>query len=259
MSGEVYAEVVSRGQTMRGMIHRPAEFSSARRFPAVMLWHGFTGTRVEPHRLLVKTARALAERGIVAARFDFIGSGESDGEFVEMTPETEIADALNLIQWIQSQPGVDRTRLGLLGLSLGGFVSACAAARSQQIAALALWSAPVDMEERIRQRATPEDARKLQEQGWVDLHGYRVGAGFFESAARVRPLRELAEYSGRALIAHGTADQTVPVEEAHQYAAALGHCEPALHLINGADHTFNSAEWERDLITTSATWLSENL
>src|SRR5688500_5582763 len=36
-NNETYAEVVSRGQVMRGMVHRPHDFSPARRYPALMM------------------------------------------------------------------------------------------------------------------------------------------------------------------------------------------------------------------------------
>ena len=59
-----------------GMLHRP---EGAGPHPAVMILHGFTGQRIEPHRLFVKLARQLVAAGIAALRFDFRGSGESEG------------------------------------------------------------------------------------------------------------------------------------------------------------------------------------
>src|SRR4051794_9238908 len=112
VTSEIYVELLARGQRaggmMRGMLHRPPGFSSAQRYPAVVMCHGFTGSRVEPHRIFVKTARQLAHHGIVTVRFDFWGSGESDGDFVDVTPETEIEDALAIIDWLRAQAGIDR-------------------------------------------------------------------------------------------------------------------------------------------------------
>jgi dipeptidyl aminopeptidase/acylaminoacyl peptidase len=222
-----------------------------------MIWHGFTGTRIEPHRLFVKTARRLAGEGFIVARFDFIGSGESDGDFVDTTPETEIADALNVINWMSAQPGVDRTKLGLIGLSLGGLVSSCAAARSGQIAALCLWAATASIMRSLRQRVTPEAQAFLEKHGWIDWYGNTVSKEFFESAARVDPLRELEKYRGDALIMHGDADPTVTIDHAQDYHRALP--QSALHIIKGADHTFNRMDWEKELIETTAQWLKQQL
>jgi len=62
----------NQGQRLYGMLHRPEGVAIA---PAVVLCHGFTGQRIESHRLFVKMARDLAAHGIAALRFDFRGSG----------------------------------------------------------------------------------------------------------------------------------------------------------------------------------------
>lgn len=256
-NNEVYAEVVSRGQIMRGMVHRPADFSAARRYPALMMWHGFTGTRVEPHRLFVKTARRLAQEGFIVARFDFIGNGESDGEFVEVTPATEIQDALNVIHWMSGQAGVDRTKMGLIGLSLGGFVSACAAARSGQISALVLWAATASISRSLSLRVTPEAEAFLAKNGFVDWYGNILSQAFFDDARKIDPLKELANYQGAALVLHGDEDATVTLDHAQDYHAALPQSK--LHIIQNADHTFNRSDWEKELIETTVGWLKQNL
>lgn len=250
-----YQEVLSRGFTLRGMMHRPQSAPAGRRLPAVVLCHGFSGTRVEPHQLLVKAANALAEEGIVAVRFDFAGSGESDGNFVDMTPETEVQDAINILQWLGAQPGVDRSKLGMIGLSLGGLVTACAASRTKLPAAIALWAATAHMGERMHERSTPESAAQLQEKGYIDMRGNLVGRGFLENALEIKPLNEAQKYTGKVLIAHGTEDQSVPVSEAHEYAEAFTQCNPKLHIIDDADHTFNSEKWEADVIGTTVDWM----
>jgi len=58
----------------------------------VIFCHGFTGNKAESGRLFVQTARALQKAGINALRFDFMGSGDSSGEFHQMTPNTQIQD-----------------------------------------------------------------------------------------------------------------------------------------------------------------------
>lgn len=255
----IYQEVLSRGFTLRGMMHRPVTDSMNKRMPAVMLCHGFSGTRVEAHQLLVKAANALAAAGMIVVRFDFAGSGESDGEFVEMTPETEIEDAINILHWLAAQPGVDRSRLAMTGLSLGGLVTACAASRTNMPAAIALWSATAHMGQRMQERATEESTSQLQEKGYVDFRGNLVGRAFFQNAAQINPLQEASQYRGKVLIVHGTDDQVVPVAEAHEYSEAFKACYPQLYLMEGADHTFSSESWEANVIQTTVNWMKEQL
>src|SRR5881397_966298 len=108
------------GKILRGMVHRPAILKSASgRAPGVVFFHGFTGDRMESHWMFVKCSRALAWAGIASLRFDFYGSGESEGEFSEVTLQGEIADARVAIEFFRRQKGINPERTGLLGLSLG--------------------------------------------------------------------------------------------------------------------------------------------
>ena len=82
----------------------------------VILCHGFTGNKTESGRLFVHTARALQKAGLNALRFDFMGSGDSSGNFNDMTPNTQIRDALAVLKWGQRR----FTKVAFLGLSFGG-------------------------------------------------------------------------------------------------------------------------------------------
>src|SRR5471032_1034861 len=88
----------------------------------VILCHGFTGTKTESGRLFVHTARALQKAGINALRFDFMGSGDSSGSFNDMSPNTQIRDALDVLKWGQRR----YQKVAFLGLSFGGGTSICA-------------------------------------------------------------------------------------------------------------------------------------
>lgn len=258
MNGELFCEVSSRGQTMRGFLHRPENFSAAQRFPAVLFLHGLGGNSIESHRFFVLAARRLAAQNILAARFDFLGSGNSDGDFVDVTPETELQDALVLLHWLQSQPGVDRTRIGLIGFSLGGLLATYAAARFD-VQTLCLWAATAHMYRRMKEKSTPQSSAMLKLRGWHDIHGNKTGRAFFESAARLDPLAEAAKFRGRVLILHGAGDDVVPVEEAHEYSHAFAACQPTVKILPNADHGFNRVEWAEDVIETTANWLTKNL
>ena len=69
--------------TTERILHLPTARDAS--CPAVAFFHGFTGTKVEPHRIFVKTARELAAIGFYVLRFDFRGCGDSAGDFSEMT------------------------------------------------------------------------------------------------------------------------------------------------------------------------------
>ena len=68
----------NEGQQIAGTVHIP---DGPGPFPGVLLCHGFTGQRIEAHFIFVKMSRALEQAGIASLRFDFRGSGESEGRF----------------------------------------------------------------------------------------------------------------------------------------------------------------------------------
>jgi pimeloyl-ACP methyl ester carboxylesterase len=103
----------------------------------VILCHGFGGNKMEAGRLFVLTARALQKAGINALRFDFAGSGDSSGLFSEMTPNTQIRDALEVLAWAQRR----YTKIAFLGLSFGGATTICASQQARRKPdALLTWS-----------------------------------------------------------------------------------------------------------------------
>lgn len=239
------------------MIHRPASLRSRRGGPGVVLLHGFTGDRMESHWLFVKCSRALAEAGIASLRFDFYGSGESEGEFREATLEGEIADARAAVEFFRRQKGIAPDRVGLLGLSLGGTIAA-AIAGCDQVQALVLCSAP----------AHPPELRKLAEShsrplpgsnGGREYGAHEVSARFLDSLDHVDPLASVASFTGPTLVIHPEHDEHLPVANADTFLEAAGAEVKQKVIIAGADHTFTSIAAEREVINRTVAWFSEHL
>jgi len=243
------------GGLMRGMLHLPDPERFRPPWPGVALYHGFTGHRMEPGFLFVGFSRLLAEQGIASVRFDFIGSGESDGRFEDMTLSSEIEEAHDVLDFLRTRRGVDRLRLFLLGLSMGGSIAGCVAgARPKDVRGLLLWAPAGEMSERIREREeqgrsrTPEPGTAAQDP--LDLGGLRLGVRFLEDAARVRILDSSLRYTGPVLIVHGTLDESVPPPVAQRFAERFS-ARARLVWIEGADHTFRSIPWREQLYRES--------
>src|SRR5437867_3887650 len=131
-----------KGQQIVGMLHLP---EGRGRFPAALLLHGFTGTKTEVHRMFVKLSRALADHGVASLRFDFRGSGDSAGDFEDMTIRSEIADALEAMTFLARHRQVNTRRLAVVGLSMGAAVAAHLAARERnRVKSLVLWAPVAD-------------------------------------------------------------------------------------------------------------------
>ena len=82
----------SDGLKLAGVVHRPDGLRSGERRPAVIMMHGFGGTKaIGPEWV----CRQCADWGYVALRFEFRGCGDSEGERGRIIPLEEAADAVN--------------------------------------------------------------------------------------------------------------------------------------------------------------------
>jgi len=241
-------------QKLRGMVHFP---SGKGPFPAVALFHGFTGQRMEPHFIFVKLSRLLARNKIIAARFDFRGSGESEGEFQETTISQEVEDGIKIMDFLAGHRLVNRERLGIVGLSLGGCIARLVATERNDIKCLVLWSAVAGLKELIKQEQTEEQQKELTEKGYIDSGGNKIGKNFLTTLSQVKKIETLSTYRGETLIIHGTEDNTVPLEHAYQFKKILPSSK--LKKIEGADHTYNRADWEEEVLRETVSFLKEKL
>jgi uncharacterized protein len=227
-----------------------------RRVPGVVFFHGFTGDRMESHWIFVKCARALAKAGIASLRFDFYGSGESEGEYREASLRGEIADARAAVNFFRCQ-GIDADRLGLLGLSLGGVIAAILAPDCHA-RALVLWSAP----------AHPSQLRTLAKTSTVSIPGrgdlreyaaHEVSPRFLGDLDKIQPLESIARFQAPTLIIHPEKDEYFSLADPEDYIRAAGAAIKEKVIVQGADHTFSSILWEREVISRTMRWFRKYL
>jgi dipeptidyl aminopeptidase/acylaminoacyl peptidase len=238
------------------MLHLPA---AAVKQPAggVVLFHGFTGNRMEAHWIFVKCSRALAQAGIASLRFDFYGSGESDGEFREMSLRGEIADGRAAVAFLRGQPGIDPERVGLLGLSLGGAVAA-ALAPSVQAKVVVLWST-VAHTARLRELVRKSAKKIPGKPGAVEFDAREISPRLVEDVLKVEPIRHLARFKGPTLIVHPEKDEAIPISHARDFLRAAGADAKELVIIAGADHVYTSIPWEQEVIVRTVHWFGRHL
>jgi uncharacterized protein len=106
--------------------------------PAVAIVHGAEfGTR-ETYRLM---ATHLARRGVAAVFYDKRGTGESGGSFSSASFDDLTADALAAAALLRAQTEIDPDRVGLMGMSQGGWIIARAASQTEDVAFLVALSA----------------------------------------------------------------------------------------------------------------------
>jgi len=246
----------SQGKTLRGMLHLPVAAGN-KPAPGVVLFHGFTGNRMESHWIFVKCSRALAQAGIASLRFDFAGSGESDGLFRNVTLSGEISDGRAAVAFFRKQADIDPERVGLLGLSLGGAVAA-SLSPGVRAKTIVLWSA-VAHTARLRQMMK-DVARKVPARpGMLEYDAREISPRLISDVLKVEPIRHLARYKDPTLIIHPEKDVHVPLSHARDFFQACGAETKELVIIPEADHVFSSIPWEEDVISRTVKWFGQYL
>jgi len=246
----------AKGRTLRGMLHLPAA-AGKDPIPGVAFFHGFTGDRMESHWMFVKCSRALARAGLASLRFDFYGSGESAGEFREMSLTGEIADGRAAVAFLRGQEGIDPQRVGLLGLSLGGLVAATLAP-SVTAKALVLWSA-VAHTARLRDMVKKSAKRIPGKPGAHEFDTREISPRLVEDVSKFEPIRHLARFKGPTLIVHPENDEVISVSHARDFFWAAGADAKELAIIPGADHVYSSIAWEQEVILRTVQWFGRYL
>jgi pimeloyl-ACP methyl ester carboxylesterase len=104
--------------------------SGARAVPGVALIQG-AGTSSRANVWSWTFADGLARRGLATLLPDKRGSGESEGDWLAADFDVLAADAAAALRALRAQAGVDADRVGVLGLSQGGWVAPLAARRAQ--------------------------------------------------------------------------------------------------------------------------------
>ncbi len=94
------------------------------------------------HKPFFVIADHLTRRGIAVLRVDDRGVGESGGDIMETTAETNVRDIITGVDFLAEQPEIDSSRIGLIGHSEGGWLAPIAASRDDDIAFMALLAAP---------------------------------------------------------------------------------------------------------------------
>ena len=247
------------GQQLVGILHVPDGLDAGEKVPAIVMFHGFTGHKSETHRLFVKVARSLCEVGYVVLRFDFRGSGDSEGDFEDMTVPGEVSDAKRSIDFLEEIPWVDKEKIGVIGLSLGGRVAAILASDDERLKFAILYSPALGpLREKFISLQTDETLKKLASGEAVKVsEGWYLKKPFFDTLDSPVPLDVMDRIKVPILIIHGDSDEVVSNEtskKGYEIVKDLNK-KNELYIVKGGDHTFSVREHTSEVIDKTLRWL----
>ncbi|MEV5569499.1 alpha/beta fold hydrolase [Spirillospora sp. NPDC052269] len=115
--------------------YRPA---GSGRSPAILLGHGFGGTKDD----MRAEARRLARDGYAVLTWSARGFGRSTGQIALDSPDYEVKDVRQLIDWLSRRPevqldGPGDPRVGMTGESYGGAIALMTAGYDRRVDAIA--------------------------------------------------------------------------------------------------------------------------
>lgn len=238
------------GEKLIGDLHIP---SANLPVTVVVICHGFLGTRRGGGRA-VRLAEFLTEAGYAALRFDFAGSGDSEGDFSTATLTKNVRDLQSALNYLEEQ---GFSTFVVLGRSFGGNAALAVADQDPRVQGVCLWSTPADMGEVLEKILGEQVLRELGEGKEVSFNDgfrrYKKDPAFFRDLERYRMTDLASRISPRPLLlVHGTADELVPERNAHLLFRQAG--EPKeLVLLPGGDHHLSAHQADAGRVTL--TWL----
>ncbi len=201
-----------KGVTLQGALLTPPDFDPGRRYPVWFM------TYAGPHAPTVRDSwgggraydRMLAQLGMVVFRADpYPASGQgavSAWSCYRQFGVREMEDIEELIAWLKTHEFVDPDRIGMAGHSYGGFMTAYALTHSELFAA-GIAGAPV---------TSFRDYDTIYTERYMDTPQNNPEG--YDGTDITRAAKDL---HGRLLLAHGTMDDNVHLQNTIKLVAAL--------------------------------------
>ena len=198
---------------------------------------------------------AFAEkRGIAMLRFDYSGSGSSEGRFEEGTIERWTDEVTALLDRTTEGPVV------LVGSSMGGWIALhVALRRPERVVALVGIAAAPDFTEwgyTDGERVTLRRDGQLEQPNHYGPEPQLTTLGFWESGQEMCLLDSEIPIECPVRLIHGDSDEDVPLDLAFRLKDRLRSADVQVTVVKGGGHRL-SAPHEIDLILRTAAALVE--
>lgn len=253
--------LMNEGQKIFGVIHRPL---TEKKTPAVTICHGLAGNKTGRYRLYVVLAKHLVQAGFTVLRLDYRGSGDSEGDFLDMTLDTAVSDAVKGLEFIANDSSVDASRIGIAGRSFGGAVALKAANRFRSVKSIALW-APMFSGEQwmdLFAEALHEKTDNQRREELMRINGQTMGSAFLQQFFNMSLDDDIKAIEKIPLLhIHGEMDSVVVIAHADRYYNFRKNAEGETRFFRlpGADHDFSRSEDQRKAIAETTEWFLRTL
>jgi dipeptidyl aminopeptidase/acylaminoacyl peptidase len=251
----------NEGQKIFGILHLPSHVKNP---PCVLICHGLGGHKTGRYRIYVELAEALVKQGIAAFRFDFRGSGDSEGSFIDMTLHGEVSDAVKALEYLEKEPRIDRDRIGLFGRSLGGAIAVMVAARFGKAKSIALWAPMYSGEDWLHLWDKIQSGTLSSEESeeFRRINGQVASIDFYGEMFKMRIDNELQELMHiPLLLMHGEQDEVISPTHSDKYLddRKVSGAKTEIVKLPHGDHDFTQAQERAYAVMRTAEWFMETL
>jgi dipeptidyl aminopeptidase/acylaminoacyl peptidase len=207
------------GAAIEGVLHKPSNFDPARKYPLLVVIHGGpTGvSRAVPFTSAIHPIDVWVPRGVLVLEPNYRGSAGYGAKFRALNVgNLGVGDAWDVISGIDSLIAkgiVDKDRVGTMGWSQGGYISAFLATHdAARFKAISVGAGISDwMTYYVNTDITPFTRQYLKNTPWDDPEIY----------AKTSPITYIKKAKTPTLIQHGATDQRVPLPDAYELYRGL--------------------------------------
>ncbi|HSB69658.1 MAG TPA: prolyl oligopeptidase family serine peptidase [Candidatus Methylomirabilis sp.] len=234
-------EIPYQGTRLAGILRKPADGD---RWPVVVMCVGLDSTKEE---LDVYETTFLA-RGMATLSFDGPGQGEAEYD-IPIRGDYEVA-VTAVVDFIQTRAELEAGRIGIWGVSLGGYYSARAAAFEKRLTACISLSGPYNWVE------TFDGRNELSREAFrVRSHSRTMEEA--REKAKTLSLEGVAKnITCPSFVVAGELDTLTPPHNAKRIASEVsGRCE--LLIVPGGNHVANNRRYMFQ--TQAADWMAQQL
>jgi dipeptidyl aminopeptidase/acylaminoacyl peptidase len=244
------------GAEIEGVLIKPANFDAAKKYPLLVIIHGGPTGVDSPTLNADRTypMEMFAAKGAVILRPNYRGSAGYGEKFRSLNVRNlgvgDYWDVISGVDYLIAQGLVDRDRVGAMGWSQGGYISAFITTSSDRFKAVSVGAGISDwMTYYVNTDIHPFTRQYLKATPWDDPEIYR----------KTSPISYVKTAKTPTLIQHGELDRRVPIPNAYQlYQALKDKGVPVkLAVFKGFGHGIDKPKQQRQVMEQNLDWFSQ--
>ncbi len=217
-TSEVISWKSKDGALIEGVLHKPANYDPSKKYPLLVVIHGGpTGVDTpSPIPGSVYPIVQWLDKGSLVLRVNYRGSAGYGEAFRSLNVRNlgvgDAWDVLSGVDFLDSKKMIDRTRMGCMGWSQGGYISAFLTTNSTVFKAISVGAGISNwMTYYVNTDIHPFTRQYLKATPWSDEAIYK----------KTSPMTNINQAKTPTLIQHGEFDRRVPIANAYELLQGL--------------------------------------